>query len=50
MLATALSGKPSPHPSLGNHIHTCAHQGRLRHYAHLLHCILRHGLPCPSRK
>ena len=48
MLATALSGKPSPHPTLGNH--TDGYQGCLRHYAHLLHCFLRNGLPCPSRK
>lgn len=48
MSATALSGKHPLHASLGNHIH--GHQGCLRHYAHLLHCLLRNGLPCPSRK
>ena len=25
------------------------HQGCLCHYGHLLPCVLRNGLPCPSR-
>ena len=48
MLATALSGKPSLHPTLGNH--TYGYQGCLCHYAHLFHRLLCNGLPCPSRK
>ena len=48
MLATALSGKPSLHPTLGSHTNGC--QGCLRYYAHLLHCLLCNGLPCPRRK
>ena len=48
MLATALSGKPSLHPTLGNHTH--GYQGCLRHYAHLFHRLLCDGLPCPGRK
>ena len=48
MLATALCGKPSFHPTPGNH--TYGYQGCLRHYAHLLYCLLRNGLPRPSRK
>ena len=52
MSATALSGKPYLdflHPTiLGNHIN--GYQGRLRYHAHLFHCLLCNGLPCPSRK
>lgn len=48
MSAAALSGKPSPHVTLGSHTYEL--QGCLCHHAHLLHCFLRNGLPCPSRK